>query len=232
MAKILGLETGLSLPSMASSTVGFYILLGLVFLVMVAIAGGVWWWYYQKRIYFNKIVVFENISGVGWQKSQNDTARHLRLSKDGTQLFWLRKNKMPLTAYGRKMGHNQYWFAIGPDGGWYNIVLGDLDSKMGILDIEPIDRDIKYVSVAMRKNAQENYGPKQTFMDKYGTWILGGITMIVFFIGAYFIVEQMGVVGRELSGALQGNQEVLRSLQGIVSHLDSICTGGSGITST
>ena len=230
MAQAFGMETGLDVPGFAASSIGSWILMFVGILIMIGIAGVFIWWYTQKRAYKFKIVVFENISGQGWQATMKDSARHLRLSKDGTEVFYLRKKKMPLTAYGRKMGVNTYWFAIGQDGGWYNFVLGDLDAKMGTLDIELVDRDIKYVSVAMRKNAAENYGPKITFMDKYGSWILGGVTLLIFIGGMWFLLDQMGNTAQAVAGAADALAKSQEPLARALGHIDSICTGGSGLT--
>jgi hypothetical protein len=230
MAEIAGFETGVDVASFASSTIGIWLLMGLGIIVMLAITAIFLWWYFQRRLYKFKIVVFENISGQGWQNTMIDTAKHIRLSKDGTEVFWLRKKKMPLTAYGRKMGTNKYWFAIGQDGGWYNIVLGDLDAKKSILDIEPVDRDIKYVSVAMRKNAAENYGPKITFMDKYGSWILGGVTLIIFFGGIWFMLNQIGEITQGISQAADSLSKTTEPIMRALGHVDSICSGGTGLS--
>ncbi len=229
MATIAGMETGLDLPSIASSTLGVYVLIGLSVIAMLGVTAVFLWWYFNKRLYKFNIAVFENISGQGWQNTMTDTAKYLRLSKDGTEVFWLRKKKMPLTAYGKKMGPNKYWFAIGQDGGWYNIVLGDLDAKMGTLDIEMVDRDIKYISVAMRKNAAENYGPKMTFMDRYGSWIMGGFVLIIFFAGIWFMLEQIGVISSELAGASKAFAETTEPIMRALGHVDSICSGGTGL---
>jgi len=201
--------------------------------IMVFVAGlvalGIWY-YFNQRLYKFDIVVLENISGQGWRIGFRDKAKYLRLSKDGTEVFYLKKKKMPLTAYGKKMGTNQYWFAIGEDGGWYNIVLGDLDAKMGTLDIEPVDRDIKYITVAMRKNAAENYGPKLTFMDKYGTWIIGATTMIIMMAGIWFILEQMGNLAATLASTSHEYAKIVEPISQALAHVDAICNGGTGLT--
>ena len=231
MGTIAGMETGLDIPNLAASSIGVYILIGLTIIVLLAITAGVIWWYFEKKLYKYSIVVFENIAGQGWTISTKDTAKYLRLSKDGTEVLFLRKKKIPLTAYGVKMGVNQYWFAIGQDGGWYNIKLGDLDAKMGTLDIEPVDRDIKYISVAMRKNAAENYGPKITWFDKYGSWIMGGVTLIIIFAGAYFLIEQIGVIAKELAKTSVEFGKTTEPIMRALGHVDSICSGGSGVSS-
>ncbi len=230
MAEIMGLDSG-ALPRLASSTLGVYLLIGLGVVILLGISALIVWWYFQRKLYKFDIVVFENISGQGWQISMRDRAKYLRLSKDGTEVFWLKKKKMPLTAYGKKMGLNQYWFAIGQDGCWYNIVLGDLDATMGTLDIEPVDRDVKYASVAMRKNAMENYGPKLTWFDKYGSWVMGGVILIIFFVGNYYILKQMGSIGKELTRAAIEFRNVAEPISRALGHVDSICSGGSGLIS-
>lgn len=231
MGQIAGMETGIDLPNLAISTWGVYLMIGFAVIVTLGITAVVLWWYFNKRLYKFNIAVFENISGQGWQNTMTDTAKYLRLSKDGTEVFWLRKKKMPLTAYGKKMGPNKYWFAIGQDGGWYNIVLGDLDAKMGTLDIEMVDRDIKYVSVAMRKNAAENYGAKITFMDKYGSWMMGGFVLIILFAGIWFILEQIGVIASQLAVAAQEFAKTTEPIMKALGHVDSICSGGTGLVS-
>ena len=225
----MGLDTGIDLTSWAASSMfGYIAYLFLFVILLVGIALGVWWWSVNRQ-YNKEIVVFENISGQGWVVSYKDKAKFLRLSKDGTEVFYLKKKKIPLTAYGKKMANNQYWFAIGQDGGWYNFVLGDLDAKQQILDIEPIDRDIKYITVAMRKNAAEDYGPKVTMMDKYGTWIIGGVTMLIMLGGIWFILEQMGNLAGSLSSTQTGFAKLVEPIERSLAHVDSICSGGTGV---
>ena len=193
MSTVMGLETGIDL-SIGGAIGGFatYMLWIFGFLVLVVIGAALIWWYTARAAYREEVVIFENISGKGWQVKSKDKARRIRMSIDGTETLFLKKAKIPLSAYGRKMGTNQYWFAIGPDGGYYNFLLGDLDSKMGILDIEPIDRDIKYLIVAMLKNAEKEYGKVESWMDKWGKWIFSIVLIIILIAGASYIVSQMG----------------------------------------
>ena len=230
MAEIFGIETGINMPGIAASNWGMWMLISLGIIILLGITAGVVWWYFNSKLYKFKIAVFENINGQGWQNTINDSAKYLRLSKDGTEVFYLRKKKMPLTAYGKKMGINKYWFAIGQDGGWYNIVLGDLDAKMGTLDIEMVDRDIKYVSVAMRKNAAENYGPKITWMDKYGSWVMGGFVLIIMFAGIWFILDQIGNIAHSLASTSAESAKSSESIKIAMAHVDSFCSGGTGLT--
>jgi hypothetical protein len=229
MTEIFGLETGLDFSVGGLSGFAVYLAWIFGFIVLAIIAGVIIWWQNQKKLYREEVVVFENLSGKGWVVVMKDKARRLRLSKDGTEILYLKKKKMPLSAYGKKMGTNQYWFAIGPDGGWYNFVLGDLDAKMGILDIELIDRDIKLLTVAMLKQAQEEYGPKQSFMDKWGVWVFSIIWVILGIAGASYLISQLGEVANQLTSGLNVQGETIKILNEILGRLDTMCSGGSGL---
>jgi len=231
MTEIMGLETGLNFS--ASTISGFTVYLAWIFgfIVLLIVGAVIIFWQNQKKLYKEKVVIFENISGQGWVVAMKDYARRLRLSKDGTEVLYLKKKKIPLTAYGRKMGTHQYWFAIGQDGGWYNFVLGDLDTKMGVLDIELVDRDIKLLTVAMLKNAESEYGTKQSFMDKYGVWIFTIVWVIIGIAGASYLISQMGEVANGLATTAAKFQEVVDPLKEILGHMDSMCNGGTGIAS-
>jgi len=153
-----------------------------------------------------------------------DKARVVRLGDGGEMIIKLKKRKCFRTAYGRKMGPNLYWFAIGQDGYWYNVVLGDLDAKQGMLDIEPIDRDMRYMHVAIRKNISQRYN-KTSVMDKYGGWILAGIFMIIMFLGIWFLITKMGDATSTLAQTqsvsievMKGNKEILSALNNLISN--------------
>jgi hypothetical protein len=128
------------------------------------------------------------------------------------------------------MGKNTYWFAIGQDGYWYNVVLGDVDAKMGLLDIEPIDRDMRYMHVAIRKNIQERYR-KIGFMEKYGQILTIGIFTLIMIIGVYFLLDKMGAIATQLVEGIKTSKELQITNQQIVNSLDNL-RGGSGIQPT
>ena len=151
MADILGVN--IETPSFAIGSGAVAMGVAIFFIILVGAA--IIYFVYMMRIYNRKIIVFENVSGQGFQPVYKDTARLISLGDGGEELLFLRKKKVYRTAYGRKMGKNTYWFVIGHDGYWYNSILGDIDAKMGMLDIEPIDRDMRYMHVAVRKNIQE-----------------------------------------------------------------------------
>lgn len=229
MADILGLPIGegLSMPSFNTAGLSSMIIWGSLIIVVAIIIALLMWMNFQKKIYNKKIVVFENLGGQGYQKTGEDTARLIKIGDGGEEILFLRKGKTYKTAYGKKMGSNTYWFAVGQDGYWYNCTLGDLDAKMGMLDIEPVDRDMRYMHVAIRKNIQDRY-KKQSFMDKYGTVVMNSVFLLIMLWGLWFIADKMGGVAKELVTALQQNQETTKLMKEALSQVQTICSGGAG----
>ena len=107
--------------------------------------------------------------------------------------------------------------------------MGDLDAKMGMLDIEPIDRDMRYMHVAVRKNIQTRYR-KQKFMEKYGTLVINGIFLLLMIGGVIFVIDKTTDLVASLNTAMETARQVMDSNKQILSSLNNICVGGSGIT--
>jgi len=234
MANLFGMEfSGISMPSFSGigggiMTTIFILCIGVLICIIAAV--GIWMWY-QSKVFNKKIIIYENISGQGFQKTGIDTARLIKVGDGGEEILYLRKRKIFRTAYGKKMGKNEYWFAVGQDGYWYNIVLGDLDAKLGMLDIEPIDRDMRYMHVAIRKNIQDRY-KKQNWMEKYGSMIMNFVFLLIMLVGIWFLISKMSTAMGVLNQALTINKDVLGSLSEVVSKLDTLCSGGSGYVAT
>jgi hypothetical protein len=171
--------------------------------------------------YNKKIILFENISGQGYQPILKTRARIIKLGIGGEELLKTLKGGHFVSAYGRKMGRNTYWYAKGQDGYWYNIVIGDLDTKMGMLDIEPIDRDVRMFHVALDRLSHQTYGQKDTVAKiiMYGTVFIFLLTLI---LGMWFIT---GKIGDATAPLAQSNEIALKisenNLQ-VTNRLDSL----------
>lgn len=223
MVEVLGFETGLKVPSFGIGTGN----IAVVFAIFIILLAGaiIIWVAYQWRIYNKKIEIYENISGLGFQRVGIDRARILKFGKGGEELMWLKKRKVYRTAYGRKMGKNTYWFAIGQDGYWYNILLGDLDTKLGMLDIEPIDRDMRYMHTAIRKIIQDSYKEKKILTAT--TIVVAGIvlTALIIIIGGWFILDKIGEVASSTSGNVEASRKTQEATQRIIASLENVCSG-------
>jgi uncharacterized integral membrane protein len=200
-----------------------------IILLIVIIGAIVIYAIYQQRIYKYRIIVFENLTGQGFQPTIKDKARRVKMGDGGEEVLYLKKLKAYRSAYGRKMGKNTYWFAIGADGYWYNITFGDLDTKMGMLDIEVVDRDMRLFHVAVRKNIQERYR-KQKFMEKYGAVVISGIFLLIALIGILLMLRQMNQGFEHLAKAMELTQQVMEQNTQVLGMVDTIKSGGSGLT--
>ena len=230
MAEIFGIETGFELPSLTSGSLGATLMLVAIVIVALIFCAVIMWAIYMSKVYKYKIEVFENVSNQGYQPTTKDTARLVKVGDGGEEILYLRKKKAYRTAYGRKMGKNTYWFAVGQDGYWYNFLLGDLDAKLGMLDIEPIDRDMRYMHVAIRKNIEQNY-KKQNFLEKYGVVLASFIVLLMLLVGGWFILDKMADITSNLSTAVKTSGDLVNPMQQALAKVDEICSrcGGSGL---
>lgn len=214
MADFMG--TGVELPTVQLT--GFFsnswIYVALIFflgLILIAVVAVILFYKTWNR----KIVLFENISGQGYQPTIKTRARIIKLGLGGEELLKTLYGGYFVSAYGRKMGKNTYWYAKGPDGYWYNIVLGDLDTKMAMLDIEPIDRDVRMFHVAMDRLSHQTYGQKDTLTKvvMYGTIFL---FLIVLIGGMWILIGKIGEATQALTATAETNKEVIQSLEGVL----------------
>jgi hypothetical protein len=228
MAEVLGA----TLPSV--NVTGFFASTW-VYIVIVAIIGfmliaGIAFLLYYKT--FNRrLVFFENISGLGYQPTMRKRARKLRVGTSGEELLAIVGGDT-LSSYGRKMGRNTYWFAKGSDGYWYNFVLGDLDTKMAMLDIEPIDTDVRMFHVAKERMNRDNY-LRKGFLEKYGSTLLMFLFLVVLIFGMWFIIGKIGNATEALAKTQEANAEVIRTTQQILVANENIKKEGgiSGVVS-
>jgi uncharacterized membrane protein len=226
MADLLGMNV--DLPQLGGINLGVNWMIILIVFILISVAAIVIFLLYQYKIYNRKIILFENISGQGYQPILKDRARLIKVGDGGEEILYLRKSKVYRTAYGKKMGKRTYWFAVGQDGYWYNIVLGDLDAKMGMLDIEPIDRDMRYMHVAIRKNIKDRY-QKQNFMEKYGQFVMSAIFLLIILVGIWVLLGKIGDISAANAAAMESSKAVVDKLGNVLSSMDNICVGGSGV---
>lgn len=226
MVEVGGFDIPIDVPTFGVGT-GSIIWIFIIFIFAMVIAITIYL-IHQLRTFKYKIVVFENIAGQGYQVSFKDRGRNVKIGQGGEELLYLRKKKVYRSAYGRKMGKNTYWFAVGQDGYWYNVVLGDIDAKLGMLDIEPIDRDMRLMHVAIMKNIMDRYR-KISWMDKYGSWAMGGFLILIILIGAWFLIDKIAEISSASAGSIQASERVIKAAEDLLISIDNVQGGGSGL---
>jgi len=225
----------IDLTGILSSSWIYILIIAIVGFILIAGAGTFLFFLTYKK----KIILFENISGQGYQPVLKTRARIIKLGVGGEELLKTLIGGYFVSAYGRKMGTNTYWYAKGQDGYWYNIVLGDLDAKQSMLDIEPIDRDVRMFHVALDRLSNQTYG-KQSFLEKYAVHMMLFVFLVVLILGIWFIVGKIGEATSPLAASAdtamkvqQQNVEITARLEAVARALGheitDIQAGGSGL---
>lgn len=197
--------------------IGFIMIIGIaIFLFMMT--------------YNRKIILFENVSGLGYQPVLKTRARIIRVGKQGVEVLKTLKQGQIISAYGRRMGKNSYWYAKGQDGYWYNIILGDLDGKLAMLDIEPVDRDVRMFHAGISKMTDAQYGEKKNWIEKYAPAMILLFTVIVLMVGLYIVSGKIneGLTASNNPEIAKTNKETAELLNQMASRLDSIQRGSTG----
>lgn len=190
------------------AAVGFLLIMGIVvFLFLLT---------YKK-----KIILFENIAGQGYQPILKTRARIVKLGVGGEELLKTLKGGHFVSAYGRKMGRDTFWYCKGQDGYWYNIVIGDLDSKRAMLDIEPIDRDVRMFHVALDRLSHQTYG-KTSFMEKYGVHMFLFLFLILLVGSFWLIIGKVGEATAPLAQAGENAVKIQEANDRTISRLDAL----------
>jgi len=220
---------------LSSSWIYIFIIVVVGFVLIVGIAIFLFLITYKR-----KVVIFENISGQGYQPILKTRARTVKLGIGGEELLKTLAGGTYISAYGRKMGKNTFWYAKGQDGYLYNVVLGDLDSKQAMLDIEPIDRDVRMFHVALDRLSNQTYN-KKSFLEKHAVHMILFLFLIVLVIGMWFIVGKIGEAVAPLGAASETaakiqetNAKITAQLEAVARalghNIETINSGGSGLT--
>jgi len=236
MADVFGVDVPMPKIDLTGFLSSSWIYVFVISLFGIILLAGVFIFFFFTT-YKRKIVLFENISGKGYQPVFKSRARGVKLGSGGEEILKTLFGGHFISAYGRKMGKNTYWYCKGQDGYWYNCLLGDLDTKQAMLDIEPVDRDVRMFHVALDRLSHQTYG-KNSFMEKYGGHVFLFLFLVVLILGIWFIVGKIGdataplAQSTELAVKIQeANERTLERLDSVVRSLGYLDSGGgdSGI---
>jgi len=204
---------------------------GVILVILMGAIGG--FMIYYMTVYKYRIRLFYQLSGdAQYHEGKTYKARKVFLSRGGVQRLWVPKLKEYVSYFGKKMGKNKFYYAEGPDGYLYNVVLGDLDTNKGVLDIEPIDRDLRDFYITNQKNINERY-------QKPKNWpvVLQSITivliLVLMFAGGYVIFGQMKeattITAENLEKSLEASKLTLETARINNQLLDQVLGGSSGL---
>lgn len=195
--------------------------------VMLLILLGVMAFFIIRRLKFNKkVIILEDVSGSDdLEPIGRDRAMTVRVGTGGLEVLYLKKRKVYRGAYGKRMGKNTYYFAIGPDGYWYNITLGSLQKGMKNVSIKPTKVNMRYQNESLQEIIKQRYD-QPNFWQKYGQLIVG-FTFIAFIVlMAYFMFDSFQDAAGSVTRAAEISKEVAIELGKVVGGLESLKSSG------
>ncbi|GIW67803.1 MAG: hypothetical protein KatS3mg096_698 [Candidatus Parcubacteria bacterium] len=216
MVNIFGYNLNINVQSIFGT--GFFVVLLVIFIGIILI--GLIFILMFFKTYKYRVVLFENVSNQGIQPVARTRAKKIRIGQGGAEILktWAGKLYLPAT---KMVGKNVYWFYKANDGYFYNVGLGDFDTRLKNLKLEPIERDMKLFYLNIERIAQDSYN-KPKFLERYGVHLLLFVFLLVFILGMWFIIGKIGDVTKTLSNTQQANKEVVEALRDISLSLERI----------
>jgi len=200
-----------------------------VFIILIGVGIGLWF-YINKKLFNKKIVLFEDVSGKGLEPTFKDKAKLVKIGNQGEEVLYLKKKKVYRVAYGKKISKDTYWFVAGPDGYWYDFVLGDLDRESHEAGIKFTATNMRYAYTSIESKLKERYDDK-TWWDKYGNWILSISFIAVIGVFAFLIIREYTSIMSASTKAMELSKEVTAEIRQLVGSLHNLKSGGSGLES-
>lgn len=184
-------ETGMETPalpslpsfSISSNTLG---IMGVVFvtLVILSIAG---YFIFMKLRYNQTFRIFEEIGNFVMPMG-TDKAWFQRIGYTGDVWARTKKLKKVLERPTFRMG-KEWWFFRRKDGELINFCLANFNEKMREAGCHFIHEDMRLSRVAIGKMLQNEY-KRESFLEKYGSYIAIGILCIIVIVGSVLNTQQ------------------------------------------
>lgn len=150
--------------------------------------------------YKRKIIVFEEISGC-LQPVLSTRARVIKLRAGGEEVMKTLIGGYYVSAYGRRIGRNSYWYLKGSDGYLYNFILDKFGKPVYI------DGDMRMFHVAIDRLSEKTYGDSHNLTK---VMVAGGILLglIILILGGWWVAHTIGVALEPLTASLNQNAQL------------------------
>lgn len=204
-------QAGFKLPSMAGAqSVAMY---GGIALVLAICLFAVFYWYLTTRTFNQNIKLFKKINGSiipVW----SEKAKFARIGRAGDQWCVTQKLKKYLPKPKIAAGRNTYWFYEREDGEWFNFSIEDIDVKMREAKVHYIDEDMRLQRLGIYKNLEQRY-EKKGFWERYGSFIVTVVVIILFFTFQMISLQHMGKVSDKFSESTQTLTNAMDKIAGV-----------------
>ncbi len=213
----------------AFTSINWMTVLGWIIFIALCIGGG-WWvytYYKNKKVFNKKITAFEIVSGE-WKPCIRDFAKVIKIGKGGFEILYLKKLKTWKIAYGGRVGMNDYYFFILPDGYWYNGSLmaniNRIDKGGGLIPITTTNPLMRGQYTALEKQIDTLHEEKTSFWEKHGSFVMSiafiliaGVLLWLMFKEWRMALGQLSTYHVELGNILDKLGNLAGNIQGIPS---------------
>lgn len=216
------------LPEIGMGSISGIVIWVLLAVVILGAIGALAIFIINKLRYNKKIVVLEDVAGSDdLEPIGKDRATLVKIGRSGMEVLYLKKRKKYVGAYGKRMGKNTYYFAIGPDGYWYNVTLGSLNKGLEKVKINPTNVNMRYQNEGLQQTIKDRYD-KVTFWQKYGGLIAFVGLIAITGIMIYLLFDKWIELSSNVTNAVNAAAQVQEETKKIIGALDAIRgTGGT-----
>lgn len=199
-----------------------------ILLIFGAIAGFVTWLYISKKKYKYTIVIFQKIGGQ-FKPGLRDKACSLKHGKDGTTVFYLRKLKKIIPTPQLQIDNNTYYFFERSDGEWINFLPSDFDEQSKSMGAHFLDKEMRHVRLALEANMKDRFEKKENWLAQNWQMLVGIGFIAMVGVMTFLLFDKWIELAGATNAGVETARQVLEQTNRILSNMDNICSGGSGI---
>lgn len=214
-------------PNISGGTLGMTILLVIVFLVFLAVMGGIAWWLYLRKSYKYKIIIAEKVGGMTTIVGK-DTAREKKLNNQGDTVFYLRKLKKTIPKGTIQISPRQYLYRVREDGEWINTDLGDLDQDSKRIGVHFLDKEVRFARTQLARGLKEEFD-KYDLLNKLLPGVMYTILILVTGIMIWLLFREWTQLAGIINGAVDTAAKLMEQNQQVLNSMENVCSGGSGM---
>ncbi len=214
------------------STIHWATIFGWIVFILLLAGGGIWAYIYytNKRSFSKRITAFEIVSGE-WKPCIRDFAKIIKLGRGGFEILYLQKLKTWKIAYGGRIGKNDYYFFIMPDGYWYNGSLmaniNRIDEAGGLIPITTTNPLMRGQYTALEKQINDLTSVKKGVWEQYGTWIMGMSFMLIIGVLSWLMFKEWRGTISQVGGMMKGNGIITDKLATLANNIKQLSCGAS-----
>ncbi len=214
--------------------INFLNVVGWIFALLLLFGGGyyIYHFYKNKKIFNKRITAFDSIGGE-WKPVIRDLAKVIKIGKGGFELLYLKNQKTWKIAYGGRVGKNDYYFFILPDGYWYNGTLLSniltMDENEGLVPVKTTHSSMRGHYTALEKQIDSLHLEKPKFWDKYGTAVISIGFLVIAGMMLWLNYRQYAIATSNLNSAIEKIADVIKGLGNLASNIQSSAGNSGGL---